>query len=378
MSGKNPAPLRVSDLAGALAKLAPWDWAESWDNVGHLIGDAQEVVRGVIVSVNACEESFQAAKAAGANVIVCHHPPIFKPISKVTKSSAPLAYECLKNGLNVIALHTNFDLASEALNKSIASKLGATYAGPLILRGGEAPRSNTLAKFATFLPSQHIDELRAALSKAGAGKIGDYESCSFSVDGIGTFRGGATTNPSLGLPGQLEKVDESRFEMIFPLKNLEKIVSAAKAVHPYEEMAFDVVKLEQSLQSLGYGFVGNLQSATSFQSLLQKIKEIFELDSVTVVGPGLQNRELSVKKIAFSPGSGSSFIGAAVAKGVNLYLCGEVGYHQMLEAKRAGITLIILGHSYSERFFVETVALWCEDKIPGRVGTVFETVHKSV
>ena len=375
-------PLRISDLVGALSRKAPQDLAESWDNVGFLAGDADRVLTGVVVSVNLGRESLDQAKATGANLIVCHHPPIFKPVSKLTKASNPYVFEAIQSGIGVVALHTNFDLVSTALNQKLASLLESSYDGFLAPRGGgaafeSAPVSMALGKFITYVPATHASVVRDALAKAGAGRIGDYSHCSFSWQGVGSFKSSSKAQPYVGQVGQLETVEELRLEMVFPWKQKDRIIAAARSAHPYEEMAYDVLKLEQLSQPLGYGFVGELFQKKAFSQFIGDVKQVFKLDSVTVVGSD-QNL---VKRIAFSPGSGSAFIGAAAAKGVDAYICGEVGYHQMLDAKRHGLSLIVLGHSYSERFFVETAAQWCEEIILERVSQemvskVFELVHR--
>lgn len=389
-TGKSP---KISDLMGALTKRFPLDLAEDWDNVGFLLGDASQDLTGVVVSVNLGRESLDAALEAGANLIICHHPPIFKATLKMTANSHPFCFEALKNNICVAAFHTNFDLGSQATNARIAQLLGAEMKQPLAARqSSTSPESQQIGKFITAVPADTSDEILdkmvQALAKAGAGQIGDYSECSFSWPGQGTFVGGESTNPKIGVAGKRQKVAEKRLEMVFPWKRLEKIVEAARKVHPYEEMAYDVLKLEPvnkrgAPAGLGYGFIAELNGVSSAE-FLKRVQMVFAVDSVELVGPILQGSE--VKKVAFSPGSGSGFIGRAVAQGIDTYVTGEVGYHQMLEAKRASLSLILLGHSNSERFFVETMAQGCEDYfkalgssfgLTACVKSVFEVVHKT-
>jgi dinuclear metal center YbgI/SA1388 family protein len=378
---KTSKPISIGDLVGHLGKRAPFDYAEDWDNVGFLAGDAAEKCTGAVVAVNLGPEALAAAKASGANAIICHHPPIFKPVSKVTRAAQPYLYEAVRSGYNVVALHTNFDLASEEMCQGLAARLGFKYSGFLTGRGGgERPRSLRLGKFITYLPEKDLDAVREAVSKAGAGRIGNYEQCSFSWPGEGTFRGNEKSNPSIGQAGRLEKVAERRFEVVFPWKSLEQVIRAARSAASYEELAYDIIELEQPAHSIGYGFVGQDESGSlTFPKFVESVKQAFKLSSVTVVGSALTNPKMRVEKMAFSPGSGSSFVNAAAAIGADVYVCGEVGYHQMLEARQKGITLVILGHSYSERFFVETAAGWCESIVsPAPVEKVFETIHETV
>jgi dinuclear metal center YbgI/SA1388 family protein len=366
----------IGELACSLAGHAPFDFAEAWDNVGMLAGDSDETLRGAVVAVNLGPEALAAAAKSRANAIVCHHPPIFKPVSRVTKASSPYLFEAIRKGIGVIALHTNFDLASEALSRELARKLGLEFGDFLAGRGGDRPASVRLGKFITYVPPTDLDKVREAVWEAGAGRIGDYTHCSFSWDGEGTFRGGERTSPVIGKAARLERAAERRFEVVFPWDKLEAVVTAARSAHPYEEMAFDILELAQPSRRIGYGFVANSAGPFAFHKLLDSVKQTFRLQKVTVAGTGLSSSKMKVRKVAFSPGSGSAFIGAAKASGADVYICGEVGYHQMLEARQRGLTLVMLGHSYSERFFVETVADWCEPF--GSVKKVFETVHDTV
>lgn len=377
-SGSNKT-LSVGDLTGALGKNAPYDWAEEWDNVGLLIGDAADSVKEAIVSINLGPEALRAAQEKNANVIICHHPPVFKPLLKILKSSAPYLYEAIVSKINIITLHTNFDLASEQISSHVANALGFQIIDFLKKREGEMPASLRQGKFITYVPEQALDKVRQAVCDAGAGKIGDYSQCSFSWDGEGTFLGGNPANPTIGKVGVLEKVKEKRLEVIFRWNALERIVQAARKAHPYEEMAYDVVKLAQPYHNIGYGFVGDIKAEFKptnfvFHKLADRVRSLFQLSQLTVVGRGLDEKTLKVSRIAFSPGSGSAFIKAAIAKGVDVYICGEVGYHQMLEARSAGLTLILLGHSYSERFFLETISNWC-DLLGCQTHKVFEKIH---
>lgn len=392
---KQKNKIRVQDLVGQLGAKAPFDCAESWDNVGLLVGDPAAQVNSVVVSVNLGPEALEQAQKTNANVIVCHHPPIFKPVSKLTAQSHPYVFAALKAGISVIAMHTNFDLNSEELSKSLAERLGYEFAGFLVSPQHDTlPNSIRLGKFITYVPTEQFEEVRAAVCKAGAGNIGDYSQCSFSWEGEGTFLPEKGANPAIGAVGTLERVKERRLEVIFPWKKLTNIVEAARKAHPYEEMAFDVIELANPLKQLGYGFVGEAKSKDLtdlvFHKFIKNVKETFQLQSLTVVGPigdaAGEKSQLAVKRMAFSPGSGSSFVKAAIAKGVDVYVCGEVGYHQMLEARKDGLTLVVLGHSYSEKFFVETVTNWCNSimaNVPN-VGSqsgvypVLERIHETV
>mgnify|MGYP001606696924 CR=1 FL=1 len=373
---KKRSECTVAELVGALAKRAPFDYAEEWDNVGLLAGDATVKVTGVVVAVNLGPESLEAAEKKGANVVVCHHPPIFKPISKFTKQSSPWLFQAVLKNISVIALHTNYDLASEDSSRKLAATLGFQFKSFLTGRGGEEPRSIRQVKFVTYVPEKNLEAVRTAVCEAGAGRIGEYEQCSFSWEGEGTFFGGKDTKPTVGRSLELTKASERRLEIVTPAIYIDKVVAAARKAHPYEEMAYDVILLENPSKTIGYGFIGT--GKMTFRNLLENVKGTFLLKDLIVAGPGLYNSEMDVTKVAFSPGSGSSFVGAAAAKGADVYICGEVGYHQMLEARTKNLTLMVLGHSYSERFFVETLSTWVAGVVDAGIEKVFERVHESV
>ncbi len=370
----------VQELVSFLGKIAPYDFAEDWDNVGLICGNPQDLIQGIVISVNLCAEALEAAKKLGYNVVVCHHPPIFKPVHSVTKLNLPNVFDAIKNGISVICLHTNFDLSSEDLSRELSQKIGFEFEDFLALRNG-IPPSIQQAKFITYVPENAVDVVREAVCRAGAGKIGAYNNCSFSWDGEGTFFGGQETKPTVGTAGKLERVKERRLEVVFPLALQEKILEAAKKSHPYEEMAYDIIRLEKPAQKIGYGFVAtrpeHLKHSSfilNFQNFVDSVKQVFGLRSVTIAGVS-QCFEGDLKKIAFSPGSGSGFVNAAVAQGVQVYVCGEVGYHQMLEAKQRGLALVLLGHSYSEKYFVESLAKWCFN-VTNCILKVFENIQE--
>jgi dinuclear metal center YbgI/SA1388 family protein len=377
--------MKIETLLSHLLKLYPQDHAENWDNVGLIFGDTTKDCTGIIVSINLNQEAIEEAKKQNANLIIVHHPPIFKPILKITKEQNPWIYEALTQSISVIALHTNYDLNAQRMYEEIAKKLDAKIISYLAKRGDskEIPPSIQQGKFITFVPETHVNEVREAVCRAGAGVIGDYSYCSFTTDGEGSFKGNENTNPYLGQKNNLEFVKEKKLEVIFPWKKLEKIIEAAKSAHPYEEMAYDVVKLENPSKKIGYGFIANLNEEKSSKDLILKIKEIFNLENFITVFPHKFDKNKKIKKIAFSPGSGSSFIGSAIAEGVELYITGEVGFHEQLKARDFGVWLAILGHHLSEYYFVKTIKkeileFLNAQKINLNVFEVYEKIHEII
>ena len=379
-AAKKGALLKLSGLLEQLDHYAPFSLNESWDNSRLITGYLNETVTGVVVAVNLGPEAISKAQKSKSNTIICHHPPIFKSISAVTEQNQPYLLQAMRLGLNVVCLHSNFDLSSEFLNKSIAQSLGLTYAGPLS-RPINVHTKSGLSKVIVHLPASDVDHMRNSLSsRAGAGVIGDYEQCAFVLEGLGSFKGTAKSNPVLGKRGQLECVAEAQLQMVFPTERQRDVENVIYAEHPYEEPAFDIIHLapplvqKKAASHRGYGFV-SLPTSISKESLQVKIKNHFNISNFIYIKS--LNEQQKYQRVAFSPGSGSGFIKDAIQHKVDAYITGEVSYHNQLEARRSGVSLYLIGHSYSERGFVLTVTSWMkEQKIP--VHSVFETIESIV
>jgi dinuclear metal center YbgI/SA1388 family protein len=357
--------LKISQILRELEAWAPGSAAEPWDNVGLLCGDALEETRGVIVSVDLTVEAIEEARARGFRLILNHHPCIFpkqRGLSRVVRSDSggsELVYRAIREGIAVVACHTNFDRCVLEAPQAIARGLGARPLGRLI----EKP-AGSCVKLVVFVPSSHLEQVRVAVCEAGAGKIGDYDFCTFAVEGEGSFRGGEATSPYIGEPGKLEFVDELRLELVFP-RGLEKaVVSALAKAHPYEEPAFDLIPVEQApsgrglVRGLGYGFWGELEKPARFGELRPRIEALFETRGGILTAPPGAERE--IRRLGFSPGKGSSFVAAAAAAGCDLFITGEVGYHSALEGARKGMLVLELGHRESELFFLSSARDWVE------------------
>lgn len=353
-------PFLVSDLVRELENRAPAFTAEKWDNVGLLVGDPSVPVTGVVVSIDLTAESIRAAKQNGYSVIVNHHPCIFpgsKGLVRVnSEGESSLVYEAVRSGIAVIAAHTNFDQCALEVTDAVSTALGIKPVGRLF-SGAEA----SFLKLVVFVPSSHLERVRDAVCAAGAGKIGRYDTCTFSVEGEGTFRGDVCTDPFLGKPGVLEHAKESRLETVFPKGFKRKILAALRSAHPYEEVAYDLYRVEQEapttgiVSGLGYGVYGDYAKPISFSELEKRVKKTFQAKGFFLTEP----KPKHVKRIGFVAGKGSSFIRSARAVGCELFITGEAGYHDAREAAGSGIGVLELGHRESEIFFLQTLEQWC-------------------
>lgn len=353
---KLKAEKSVSEVIQFLENLAPSGTAESWDNVGLLVGDSSEKTKGAIVSIDLTPEAIEMAVQKGFRLIVNHHPCIFpknKGLARLT--SGNLAFEAARKGISVAAFHTNFDQCALEVVQAVSEGLHVQPKGRLFDR-----KSDLFLKLTTFIPAAHFEAVRLALSEAGAGHIGNYDSCSFSVSGEGFFRGNDATQPFIGKPGVLEKTKEVRLETILPKGIKDSVIAALLTCHPYEEVAYDLVPVEQGAQGEGlhaghgYGFWGEFPQPKPFSDVIKDVKSLFNIHGFWITRPVPS----SVKRIGFVAGKGASFLDSAAAAKCDLFITGEAGYHNALGGLKRGMAVMEVGHCESERFFVETVRNW--------------------
>jgi len=366
LSGRKRVGLELSEMIRQLNVLAPESCSEDWDNVGLLVGDPHWQTDSAVVSVDLTPESVAAAKKVGARLIVNHHPCIFpksRGLSRVTPTT--LVWEAIQAGIAVYSCHTNFDRCALEVPEQICRGLKVRALGRL----HDHPEA-ALKKLVVFVPETHVDQVHQALSAAGAGHVGNYDSCAFLAAGEGRFRGNDSTRPFLGKPGRLEKAKERRLETVFPAGLESVILRALKSSHPYEEIAHDVYSVEQRVSSigltsgLGYGFYGDLEKPANLREFAGQVESLFEASGaiVTPAVKGAPSRNFpKVTRMAFGAGKGSSFISAALQAGVDVFVTGEVGYHDALSASRRGMSVIELGHRESERFYLKTMTGWLEN-----------------
>ena len=362
MTSKHESPMKesssysIGDVISSLSSRAPLATAEDWDNVGLLLGDPAQKVSGVLVSIDLTEESIRTAKEKGCNLIINHHPCIFpkdRGLSRLNPGS--LVYEAIRNEIAVAAYHTNFDLCALEVSQAICEFLGIKPKGRLVEKG----RKN-LTKLVVNVPLAHVESVRTAICEAGAGHIGNYDLATFGVQGEGTFRGGALSQPFIGKPGVLEKVQEVRLETVFPQGYRDEILKALRKSHPYEEIAYDLYSVQQAAGStglvsgLGYGFWGEFTEGKAFSDVGKDVKNLFNINGFWITNsvPSV------VKRVGFVAGKGAAFVDAAADLGCDLFITGEAGYHTALAGTRRGMAVMELGHRESEKFFVETMKKW--------------------
>ena len=346
----------VREILQALDHKAPLGCSEEWDNVGLLAGDPDWSTEGAVVSVDLTEETIRLALEKGYRLIVNHHPCIFPRSGGLAKvvAGSPI-FAALEKGIAVAAYHTNFDQCSLEVVERVSKGLGLEVRGRLIEKPNRA-----LKKLIVYVPTSHHQTLLHALFEAGAGHVGNYDSCSFSTEGFGTFRGGDSSQPFLGQSGVLERVQESRLEVVFPQGLQSQVLKALRASHPYEEIAYDLYSPEQRVsglgvsRGLGYGFWGEFRTPKAFSDVAKDVKNMFGIQGFWITNPA----PAQVSKIGFVAGKGASFLDAAAAAQCDLFITGEAGYHSSFKASQKGVSVMELGHRESERFFIHVMRDW--------------------
>jgi dinuclear metal center YbgI/SA1388 family protein len=341
--------VKCRTIMEAMEELAPVRLAAGWDNVGLLVGSPEQEVRSLLVALDVTPAVAEAAAAGGVDLIVAHHPLIFKGLTSI-RTDQPVGRALatlLRAGVAVFAAHTNLDAADGGVNDILAAKLGLTAVRPLA-----ADYREGLLKIVVFVPESHVEAVRQAMAGAGAGHIGNYSHCSFQAPGTGTFLPLAGTNPFIGQTGKLEYVSEFRLETIIPANQADKVVKAMLKAHPYEEVAYDLYRLENAGRDFGVGRVGELARQLTLADFISEVKSALSIGHVRLSGPAKE----MVKTAAVCGGAGASLFTEALRVGADVLVTGDVKYHEALEAAEQGLTIIGAGHFASERLVLEAVA----------------------
>ena len=335
---------------------APLPLQDDFDNAGLQIGLTEAEVAGVLLCLDVTEAVVDEAITLGCNLIVSHHPVIFKPLKRITGSNyvERSILKALANGIAIYSAHTNLDNAPGGVNFRIAEILGLQNVRILV------PKDDCLLKLAVYVPLSHADAVREALFAAGCGEIGNYGSCSYNVKGVGTFKAHEGCNPFCGNVGELHHENEVRIETVMPSYIKGRAVKALLAAHPYEEPAYDIYPLKNSWDSVGAGVIGELPQECSEFDFLNSVKEKFAVGCVRHTL--LSGR--SVKRVALCGGAGGSFAGAAMAAGADVYITGEARYHDLFNY--AGkMTVAVIGHYESEQYTMDIFDGIISGKFPG-------------
>lgn len=347
--------MKIQDVATFLETVAPASLQENYDNAGLLTGMREWECAGIITTLDATEAVVLEAIEKKCNLIVAHHPIIFGGLKKINGNNyvEKAIITAIKNDIAIYAIHTNLDNVMQGVNGKIADMI------ELKSRQILQPKSKVLKKLETYVPVEQAQKVRAAIFEAGGGHVGNYSECSFNLQGEGTFKGGEGTDPFVGVPGLQHTENETKIELIFP-EWLERTVHAAMIkAHPYEEVAYNIIALDNIHQDSGSGMIGDLQTPLTETTFLHLLKKTFNLSVIRhtrVTGK-------MVKKVALCGGAGSFLINAAVASGADFYVTGDVKYHEFFDAN-GRLVVADIGHYESEQYTIDLLFDILTSKFP--------------
>ncbi|MCK8828060.1 Nif3-like dinuclear metal center hexameric protein [Natroniella acetigena] len=341
--------VKLQQITNLLNQLAPKNLAADWDNIGLQLGDYNQEVEKVLVSLDINQEVLQEAINEDVDLIIAHHPLIFDKIAKI-RFDTPLGMiiqQAIKAEISIYIAHTNYDVAPRGLNDILAAELELKELDILDVTAREQYK-----KLVVFVPEEAVTEVKSTLGRLGAGWIGNYSDCFFEQRGVGSFKPLDGTDPYFGEQGQVNQVNECRLETIVPSQILGKVIKKMVDVHPYEEVAYDIYPLENEGERFGLGRIGYLKESLPLQEYVDLIKDRLELDTVRVVG----DLKREIKKVALCSGSGANYIKTAAFKGADLLVTGDLKYHQGQLAQEEGLAIVDAGHYGTEKIMKEGVA----------------------
>lgn len=347
--------MTVQTVCQYIEEFAPPALQEEYDNSGLLVGYPQMIVAGALICVDVTEDVIQEAVDNGLNLIISHHPLIFGGLKRITGSNEVqrCVIKAIKNDIAIYAAHTNVDSVINGVSGRMAEKLGLKNIRIL------QPKEKSLLKLAVFVPPAHADAVRKAIFEAGAGHIGNYDSCSYNLEGYGTFRAGDGANPFVGEIGEVHAENEIRIEAIFPFYAKEKVIKALIAAHPYEEPAYDIYQLENNWNNVGFGVIGELEQEEDEKLFLQRAKQTFEVGCIRHTS--FLNKK--VKRVALCGGAGSFLLSTAIRSKADVFITGDFKYHDFFGAE-GKIIIADIGHFESEQFTKEIFYEIIRKKIP--------------
>lgn len=345
--------MTIKHITNYLEQLAPLSYQASYDNAGLIVGYPQTEVTGVLATLDCTEEIIEEAIARNCNLIVAHHPIVFKGLKRFNgKNYVERAVMlAIKNDIAIYATHTNLDSVKGGVNYMIAEKLGLEK--PKIL----SPQKQILKKLVVFVPIENSQTVLDALHSAGAGQIGEYKNCSFRVEGTGSFTPTGEANPHIGTLNKPEEVRENRLEVIFDSHLESQILRALKSAHPYEEVAYYLSLLENENQEVGSGVIGTLSNSLSEKDFLNYLAE--KMDLQTLRHTPLRGRE--IKKIAVCGGAGGFLLGDAIRQGADVFITADYKYHEFFDADNQ-IIICDIGHYESEVYTKDLIVRYLSEK----------------
>lgn len=335
---------------------APVSLAYEWDPVGLQVGNAAEATKKVMITLDVTEAVVDEAAQYGVNLIISHHPLLFKAVQHIDAQSpkGKIIQKLLKYDITVYASHTNLDIAEGGVNDMLASALAVKQTRPLL-----PTQSESFLKVVVFVPEDYASSMKEALGNSGAGHIGNYSHCSFETDGTGSFKPLEGSNPFIGNPHQVEEVKERRIETIVEENKLSETIQVMKEAHPYEEVAYDVYPVQQSGKTYGLGRIGEVDSPVSLLEFCEHVKSALDMDHLRFAG----DENKPIQKVAILGGSGEKYISRALEQYADVYITGDTTFHPVQDAIDAGLAVIDAGH-YIEKVMKEHTRKYIINEFP--------------
>ena len=347
--------MNIRSVINAIEDFAPRALQESYDNAGLQAGDATNICTGVLLTLDVNENTVTEAKEYGLNCIISHHPLLFKGIKSISPDTPTgrILIDAISNGITIYSAHTNLDNARFGVSNRMAQMLGLSGIRTL------QPQSATLVKLAVCVPEAHADKVRDAMADAGAGAIGDYDRCSYSLEGTGRFRAATGANPFVGEIGEIHQEAETKIEVIAPRRLSGRIIRAMLDAHPYEEPAYDIIPLDNADNYSGSGAVGNIKP-TTMGRFIDLLKATFNCKAIRYCG----DERKTITRVALCGGSGAFLTSDAIASGADIYVTGDVKYHDFTSFADK-IAIADIGHYESEQCSKSIFREILEKKFPG-------------
>ena len=336
--------MKIKEITSYLESIAPLSYQESYDNSGLIVGNPNDEVNKALISLDCTEEIVDEAIAKGCDIIISHHPIVFKGLKRFNNANyvERTVIKAIKNNIALYAIHTNLDNVLGGVSSKIAQKL------ELVNHAILNPKSGLLKKLVVYVPRSNVEEVRQALFDAGAGSIGDYDQCSYNTAGYGTFRPLEGANPTIGEVSSQERVEETKIEVIYPVNIERKVIVSMLAAHPYEEVAYHTITLDNKLQYVGSGVIGNLEEPLDPQEFLVNLKEKLNLNVIRHT----KFLDKKISRVAVCGGAGGFLLNEAKRSGADIFITADYKYHEFFDAED-DIIIADIGHYESEQFTQE-------------------------
>lgn len=340
--------MKISEIISVIEEVAPLPLQESYDNAGLQVGNKNNEATGALLCIDVTEDIIDEAIENGLNLVISHHPLIFKSIKSITGKNyiERAIIKAIKNDIAIYSAHTNLDNAFGGVNFKIAEKLGLSDIKVL------SPIFGRMLKLTVFVPTESADEVRNSILSSGAGEIGSYDMCSYNMEGYGTFRAKEGANPYCGEIGSIHKEKEVRIEVILPDYNKNRVLKSMMQSHPYEEPAYDIIPLANSNNYAGSGVVGELIAPMNEEDFLAMVKNVFHVGALKY--SSLTGKK--VKRVALCGGSGAFLFDEALRVKADAFITGEIGYHNYFMAD-GQILMVEAGHYETEQY---TKDIFCD------------------